>query len=585
MKPLNPTMPGSAANGATAISTRISTPISSNQLSHQIGHWLGLALLAGLLLSLLVFLLWPMLSILQKSLQDGQGNWLGLANFTATFAEPRIWQASWNSIWLALTTAAIVLPSALLCAFALVRSRLPGRKLYRGLLLLPMLCPSLLPAISLVYLFGNQGMFKSWLGSASIYGPIGIIMGEVFYTLPHAILILCTALSVADARLYEAAQSLGASRWRQFITITLPGIRYALYSVVLLVLTMVVTDFGVAKVIGGHTQVLALEAYKQVIGQQNFARGAVIGLVLLAPALFSFVLERQAAQRQDSVLNARSQVLQIKPNRWRDGALACGTLIVLGFVLALFITGIAAAFIKLWPYQLSFSLHHFKFDEVDGGGWGAFANSLQLALWTAALGTSLLALTAYVSIKLYPQHRFSRWIQQLAWWPMAIPGMVLGLAYIFCFNQPAHPLHAWYGSMGLMVAATIVHFFTTAYLTLATSLRKLDKEFEAANASMGRSWLTVSWRVSLPLCLSALIDVFRYLFVSAMTTVSAVIFLYRPETVLASVSVLNMDDAGDTAAAAAMASLIVLTSLLVNLVLHIFANFLQRRHAGWQSLT
>ncbi len=548
-------------------------------------HWLGQLLLASVLLSLLVFLAWPMCSILQKALQDTQGNWIGLANFSSTFSEARIWQACWNSIWLALTTAAIVLPTALGAAFALVRSRLVGRGYLRAGLLLPMLCPSLLPAISLVYLFGNQGLLKSWLGGASIYGPLGIILGEVFYTLPHAILILSTALSVADARLYEAAQSLGASRWRQFISITLPGIRYALYSVVLLVLTMVVTDFGVAKVIGGQTQVLALEAYKQVIGQQNFARGAVIGLVLLAPALFSFVLERQAAQRQDSVINARSQVLHIKPNRWRDGALAILSLALLSFVLALFVTGIAAAFIKLWPYQMSFSLAHFKFDEVDGGGWAAFANSLQLAFWTATFGTVLLLAATFLSIKLLPQHRFSRWIQQLAWWPMAIPGMVLGLAYIFCFNQPSHPLHSWYGSMALMVASTILHFFTTAYLTLATSLRKLDKEFEAANASMGRSWLTAFWRVSLPLCLPALLDVFRYFFVSAMTTVSAVIFLYKPETVLASVSVLNMDDAGDTAEAAAMASLIVLTSLLVNIVLHYLARFLQRRHAGWQSPT
>lgn len=87
---------------------------------------------------------------------------------------------------------------------------------------------SLLPAIALIYLFGNQGAFQGWLFGESIYGPIGIVMGSVFWTFPHALIILITALSSADARLYEASESLGATRWRTFITVTLPGARYGL---------------------------------------------------------------------------------------------------------------------------------------------------------------------------------------------------------------------------------------------------------------------------------------------------------------------------------------------------------------------
>ncbi len=550
--------------------------------SHGWSDAAGKLLLIVTAVLLLLFLVWPVLSILQKALQNQAGEWIGLQHFFAVLSEARIWQAATSSLQLALITLAIVLPVALLAAFALMRSALPLRRQLRGLLLLPMLCPSLMPAISLVYLFGNQGLLKSWLGSHSIYGPIGIVIGEVFYTLPHAILILSTALSVADARLYEAAQSLGASRMRQFFSITLPGIRFALLSVALLVLTMVVTDFGVPKVIGGQTQTLALEAYKQVIGQQNFSQGAVIGLLLLTPALLSFALERYTASRPEAGLSARSLTLQIRRNVWRDALLGllCGLMLL--FVLALFGTGIYAALIRLWPYQMELTLNHFNFDAVDGGGWSAFLNSLQLALLTALGGTVLVTVSSYLSLKKFSQHWLSRCLQQLAWWPMAIPGMVLGLGYIFCFNQPAHPLHFLYGGMSLMVMATIMHFYTTAYLTLSTQLRKLDKEFEAAGQSMGRSWLTLFWRITLPLCLPALIDVFRYFFVSAMTTVSCVIFLYSPDTVLASVSVLNMDDAGDTAAAAAMATLIVVTSLFINLILQMLTGLLESRHRRWQ---
>lgn len=564
-----------------------SPSITTATLRHLVCHrnWdsdIARVLLIAAAALLLIFMVLPVFSILQKAMQNPAGEWTGLRQITAVLSEGRIWQAATGSLQLALLTLIIVLPTALLAAFALTRSAMPLRKLVRGILLLPMLCPSLMPAISLVYLFGNQGLLKSFLGSHSIYGPVGIVIGEVFYTLPHAILILSTALSIADARLYEAAQSLGASRMRQFFRITLPGIRFAIFSVSLLVLTMVVTDFGVPKVIGGQTQVLALEAYKQVIGQQNFSQGAVIGLLLLSPALLSFALERYTASRPEASLSAKSVQLQVGHNRQRDTLLGILCFLIVVFVLALFGTGIYASLIRLWPYQMELTLRHFHFDAVDGGGWPAFLNSLQLSLLTAAGGTLLVAVSSYLSLKQFTQHWLSRCLEQLAWLPMAIPGMVLGLGYIFCFNQPANPLHFLYGSMGLMVMATIMHFYTTAYLTLSTQLRKLDKEFEAAGISMGRSWLTLCWRVTLPLCLPALMDVFRYFFVSAMTTVSCVIFLYTPDTVLASVSVLNMDDAGDTAAAAAMATLIVMTSFFINLILQMLTGALEARYQRWQ---
>ena len=97
-------------------------------------------------------------------------------------------------------------------------------------------------------------------------------------------MILLAALSLSDARLYEAADSMGTRAWRRFLTITLPGAKYGLISAAMVVFTMAVSEFGVPKVIGGNYPVLAIDIYKQVIGQQNFQMGAVVGLVLLLPA-------------------------------------------------------------------------------------------------------------------------------------------------------------------------------------------------------------------------------------------------------------------------------------------------------------
>ncbi len=164
--------------------------------------------------------------------------------------------------------------------------------------------------MALIYLFGTQGFFKSWLGGGQIYGFEGIVIAQVFYCLPHAMMILVTALATADARLYEAADVLGASKVRVFFTVTLPGAKYGVISAALVVFTLVMTDFGVAKVIGGNFNVLATDVYKQVIGQQNFSMGAVVGMVLLAPAALAFAIDRFVQRKQVRAAHRRA------PCRW-----------------------------------------------------------------------------------------------------------------------------------------------------------------------------------------------------------------------------------------------------------------------------
>ncbi|MDA1378938.1 ABC transporter permease subunit [Plesiomonas shigelloides subsp. oncorhynchi] len=159
-------------------------------------------------------------------------------------------------------------------AYALTRTCMPWKGFFRLIGLLPILMPSsLLPAISLMYWFGNQGIARGLLGEQSIYGALGIAIGLGFWCFPHALMILTTALGHSDAQQYEAARVLGASPWRTFVTVTLSQARYGLLSAAIAVFTLSICDFGVAKVIGGNFSVLATDIYRQVIGMQNFTLG------------------------------------------------------------------------------------------------------------------------------------------------------------------------------------------------------------------------------------------------------------------------------------------------------------------------
>jgi len=191
-----------------------------------------------LALVLLVIVGLPLWALLAKGFEDRDGNFVGLANYASYFSTPALFDSALNSFHVAAVCTLIVVPLAFFYAYALTRTVLPGRWLFQGISLIPIFAPSLLPGLALVYLFGNQGFFKGALGGP-VYGFDGIVIAQVFYCFPHATLILVTALATADARLYEAADVLGASKIRVFFTVTLPGAKYGVISAALVVFTLV----------------------------------------------------------------------------------------------------------------------------------------------------------------------------------------------------------------------------------------------------------------------------------------------------------------------------------------------------------
>ena len=467
-------------------------------------------------------------------------------------------------------------------AYALTRSCMPAKGMFKLIAMVPILVPSLLPGIGLVYLFGNQGVIREALFGHDIYGPIGIVIASVFFTFPHALLIILVALGIADARLYEAALALRAPKWKIFTTVTVPGAGYGLISAAFVVFNLTITDFGVPKVIGGQYNVLALDIYKQVVGQQNFEMGAVVSVVLLVPALLAFSIDRIMQKKQVALLSSRAVPYAPKPSRAFD-------LVMLAFccLVAVFILGILgmcqyAALVKFWPYNLELSLKNYQFDLADGGGWASYHNSIRMALYTAAIGTVVVFVGAYVVEKARGLAQGRAAFHLLAMMPMAIPGMVLGLAYVFFFNDPANPLHVIYGTMAILVISTITHFYTVAHLTAVTALKQMDPEFEAVSASLKQPVTKVFARVTVPVCLPAILDISIYLFVNAMTTVSAAVFLYSPHTTLASVAVLNMDDAGQIASAAAMGMMIFYSNVGARLVHALATRGVLRRTQAWR---
>ncbi|MBH5319736.1 putative 2-aminoethylphosphonate ABC transporter permease subunit [Paenibacillus sp. GSMTC-2017] len=536
------------------------------QLKRTTNGWSQNVLILMMTLALVISILLPLGELLWRAVTDTDGSFIGLAHFVQYFTTPALVASLWNSIQVSTATTLIAVTLGFGFAYALERSNIRGKWFFRAIALLPLFAPSMLHGLSLIYLFGNQGLLSTGLFGLlpefriPLYGPVGIIMAEVLYTFPQAFLMMSIALSSSDFRLYEAADTLGASKWRTFLTVTVPSVKFGLIGAIFVCFVLTFTDFGAPKVVGGQFNVLATDLYKQVIGQQNMQMGSAVGVLLLIPAVISFVVDRVFQRKQSGWISAKSTPYRIARNKSRDTLFYMLCLTISAVILGIILVAIYGSLVNVWPYDLSISFAHYKgFFE----GAGPFTNSLLIAFGSAAIGTFLTFIFAYLIEKTrgYPALRQAGYF--LSMLPMALPGLVLGLIYVFFFNNPNQPLHSLYGTIWILILCNIVHFYSVSFLTMTSSLKKLDSEFEAASESMNVPWYKTLFRVTVPLSLPAILEVFIYYFINSMVTVSAIIFLYAPDLKPAAVAIVSMEDSGDIAPAAAMSTLIIIANLLL----------------------
>lgn len=545
--------------------------------------WLIGLVVLGLSASVLL----PLGQLFSKAFYNKNGQFIGLDNFVTYFSTPALAGSLNNTLYISGMTTLIAVTLAFLFAYALTRSGIRGKRVFRAIALLPLFAPTMMHGIALTYLFGNQGLVTTGIfgllpfqWDIDLYGPVGIVLAEIVYVFPQAYLILAVSLAFADYQLYEAADTLGANHLRKFSVVTIPSVKYGIVSACFVCFTLSFTDFGAPKVVGGQFSVLATDVYKQVIGQQNMTMGATVGLLLIIPALVAFVVDRIVERKQHAAVTAKSKPYRIKENRLRDTFYFILCLSVSGFLLLLMAAVVLASFIKVWPYNLTFGLDHYDFSNVAGEGIEPLWNSILVALLTSVIGTAVTFITAYTIEKSQVWKGLRQAGYFLSILPLALPGMVIGLAYIFFFNNPANPFHGMYGTIWILILANVIHFFAVGFITATSALKKLDPEFEQAAESMGISQTKLLWRVTIPVCMPAIVEMAVYFFINSMVTISAVVFLYAADFKLASVSIVNMDDAGDVAPAAAMSVLIVFLNILARAGAEWIASKLRKRTTG-----
>ena len=402
-------------------------------------------------------------------------------------------------------------------AWCVNRTGIKFKTIISVLFTLPMLIPSISHGMGLVLLFGDNGLITNLLGiNIGLYGYTGIIMGALLYSFPVAFLMLTDAFKYEDYTVYEAAKVLGLSKTQQFFTITLANFKRTIFSTVFAVFTMIFTDYGVPLVVGGKILTIPVYMYREVVGLLDFSKGAIIGLVLLIPAFVEFIFDLRSDD--NSNVSTVTKEYSIEKNKMRDHI---AYVICISVIVAISIPLFAFAYlsiVKQYPVDMSLSLQNI-FQSFDIGVGNYLLNSLTIALTTSLVGLIVIYVTAYITAR--SKKTFSSMLLHLiSLVTLAIPGIVLGLSYIIFFKGSVV-----YGTLAILVMVNMVHFFASPYLIAYNSLNKFNEKLEDVASVMGISKVRMLLDVYIPCTMESIVEMFSYLFVNSMVTISAVSFL------------------------------------------------------------
>lgn len=478
---------------------------------------------------LLVALILPVCAVLWQSFLGKNGE-VGLQNWAKVLSDPEFFALLGRSFLVAGLSAFLSAVIAFFAAYGLTFTNINGR-LKKGVqivLLLPLFLPSITYGFAVMYSFGRMGLVSQLVGQPpfSIYGFAGLLIANVVYTLPPAFLILYNAFAYVDRRFVVVSRVMGDGLLRSFYQTALRPTLGAFVSAFVLAFFLAFTDFGIPVSIAGQYNVIATELYAVMMGAiPNFGEGAVIAIAMVIPAAFAvWVLKR--ADR----LNFRySQISKAAPmeNKTRDRAFLVYFGVLTFVLVAIFAVMFIVPFVENWPYKPNFTLSHVQAILGDPSLWSVYLRSVLVAIVSAAIGTAITFAAGMIKARsaLSPLARTT--MDAFAMVTNTLPGMVIGVGYLFVFSGT--PLQ---NTLAIIIMANVVHFFATPYLMSTAALSKMNAGWETTGLLMGDTWWRTVRRVVIPNALPTLYQMFETYFINAMVTISAVVFLCGTRTML-----------------------------------------------------
>lgn len=475
-----------------------------------------------------VFLAIPIIRLLVESFVSDTG--ISIANYIEVIAGKGFMTALINSIAVSASSAMLATVLAFFLAYSIQYTNLSRtfKTAVHTLALLPMLLPTITYGFAIIYSFGKQGLLTRLFGRQlfDIYGFNGLLFGYVIYTLPVSFMLILNTMGYIDKKFMIVSRVMGDSPFRTFMQTVIRPLLGTLAASFVQCFFLCFTDYGIPASVGGEYEVIATVLYNEMLGSiPNFNRGAVVAMMMLIPSVLS-IAPLKYLERYNVRYSKISQI-EFKKDNFRDGICAAGSSLIILSILAIFAVIFVVPFVREWPYQVQFTMEHFSEVLNDSSLFGVYKNSIFVAVSTALFGLLITYGAALATARSGLNGRLKGVIDAIALVTNTIPGMVIGIAFMFIFTGT--PLQ---NTFPLIILCNVVHYFSTPYLMMKNSLSKLNSSWETTAALMGDNWIKTIVRIVTPNMTSTILEVFSYYFVNAMVTVSAVIFIAGARTMV-----------------------------------------------------
>lgn len=504
-----------------------------------------------LLVFLAFFLIFPLGVLLS--------NVINLGTLDANFIEKLI-EALKNSIFIYTIVAIITTIVAYLVSYLIVKYHYKRRKLILMFLTLPMLVPTFTHALGFISFWGVNGLFNNLFNThINIYGSTGIILCSICYVLPIALIMFVDLLASENRNPYRVANTLGISKFSQFMKIKLPYILKPTLFIMFTVFTMAITDYGIPMMIGGRTTTLTTMIYEQIIGRLNFANGSLIGIILLVPAFIMFIIGLFVKSHDN--FEYRLEDSETKNNLSKILSILI-YIIVFTFTSFPLISCVFISFVKKFPLDLSFSLTHVM-NVVEEGYLKYLGNSLIISVFSAVSGIIIAFITSYIATRVTSK-KSSKFFHLLAIFTSSVPGIVLAVSYMFAFNKTFI-----YGTIIILIIINVIRYMGNPYLILFNKLDNLDKTIEVTASTLGIPKKNIIIDVIIPQIMPSIIEGFCYIFVNTMASVTTMLFLSTAFTKPLALVIVELEAHNFIEMAAFVSLIILITNIIVKSLVNI----------------
>jgi iron(III) transport system permease protein len=499
--------------------------------------------LGTVLLGLLsLFVVYPVVLILLQSIQitrPGEPMVFGLDGWRAIFNERGLFSATMNTLGLTLARQAISLPIAILIAWLIARTDLPGRNVFEFLFWLAFFLPSLTVTLSWIMVldpeFGlfNQLIRRLGVPAFNIYSFWGITWVHIMASsITVKVMLLTPVLRNMNAAFEEASRVAGASPITTLARIVVPVVLPAVLAIELLAVTRSLEAFEIEQVLGAPIglYVLSTTIYDMLYQQiPRYDVAAALGVIMLVSMLALVYLQKHwTAGRRFTTVTGQYQVQVLRLGRWRWVAFA-GLVTVLALIIAVpLVFSLVGTFMQFFGFFTgAWTLKHWETALKDRFLIQSLQNTLILAFGTAIGAVFVHSLIAYVIVR---TRFFARGtLDTMSWLPFTVPGILLSLGLLGMFLRTPG-LRPLYGSMIVLVIAGVVAIMPLAVQIVRSNLLQLGAELEEASWLTGGNWLQTYRRIVLPLISPTLVVVGLISFIGAARNIAQVALLSNTAT-------------------------------------------------------